>query len=222
LQNEQAGHLSEDAGLERDVRDSVRGLGISRLELLGISVRHGVVHLTGVAESYAQKWMIERAVSQVVGVQDVRDYLEVRPPQSEQRADAHVALAARSALEWHARVPDGIGVDVTDGVLRLYGSVEKFAEREAAEEAVRNLVGVRDVTNEIRVSHDSAPDVASDVESALRRRFGVLCRNMWVIERDGVVSVSGVVPTLELLGEVDRVVRSVAGVVRVDNRLIVG
>ena len=87
---------------------------------------------------------------------------------------------------------------------------------------MRNLVGVRDLSNEIKISNASRPgDVAGDVESAMRRRFGMACRNVWIIERDGLVTVSGVVATLELLGEIERAVQSVTGVRRVENRLLV-
>ena len=215
-------YLTEDPDVEQDVRDALGNLGVPRRGFVGITVDHGVVQLTGFTDSYAQKWLIEREVSQVIGVRDVRDYLEVRPPEPAQRADAHIALAARCALEWDVRVPLGVGVDVTDGVLRLHGAVERFAQRQAAEEAVRNLVGVCDLSNEIRISHASLPaDVAGGVESAIRRRFGMACRTVWIIERDSVVTVSGVVATLELLGEIEGVVRSVPGVLHVDNRLLV-
>jgi osmotically-inducible protein OsmY len=87
---------------------------------------------------------------------------------------------------------------------------------------VRNLVGVRDVSNEIRIATKEMPaDVAGDVESAIRRRFGLVCRHVWIVERDGLVTVSGTVATFELIGEVERVAKSVPGVVRVDNRLLV-
>ena len=219
---ERACYLTGDPDVERDVRDALLSLGISHSGFVGVSVDSGVVRLSGFTESYAQKWLIERVASRVIGVRDVRNYLEVRPPEPAQLADANLAAAARRALEWDARVPAGVSVEVTDGVLRLCGTVERFLEREAAEEAVRNLVGLRDLTNEVRISLPSLPaDVAGDVESALRRRFGMACRNVWIIERHGVVTASGTVATFELLGEIERVIQSVPGVLRLDNRLLV-
>jgi osmotically-inducible protein OsmY len=219
---EQRRYLAEDPDVEKDVRDEVGNLGFSRRGFIGLAVDHGVVELTGFTDSYAQKWEIERAASRVIGVRDVRDYLEVRPAEAGQRADSLIALAARCALEWDARVPPTVEVEVTDGALRLHGTVERFAQRDAAEEAVRNLVGVRDLSTEIKVApSEPAADVAGGVESALRRRFGLLCRHVWLVERDGVVTVSGTVATFELVTEVERVVNSVPGVVRVDNRVLV-
>ena len=55
-----------------------------------ISVRYGVVSLTGLVESYARKCAIDRAVGRIVGVKDLRDYLHVRP--SDVRHHTHVGL----------------------------------------------------------------------------------------------------------------------------------
>lgn len=222
LMETHARELIGDPDVEQDIRDALVNLGISRWSFVEVAVNRGVVRLTGSTDSYSQKLLIERTVGRVIGVRDIRDYMEVRPPEAAQRPDAHIAIAARFALEWDARVPLGVCVEVTDGVLRLYGSVDRFTEREVAEDAVRNLVGVRGVSNEIKISHASQPDdVAGEVEAAMRRRFGIACRNVWIIERNGTVTVSGGVATLELLDEIERVVQSVPGVVRVDNRLLV-
>jgi osmotically-inducible protein OsmY len=107
--------------------------GFARRGFIGLSVDQGVVELAGFTESYAQKWQIERAASRVIGVRDVRDYLEVRSPDTAQRADADIASAARFVLAWSASVPATVDVEVTDGALRLRGVVERFAQREAAE-----------------------------------------------------------------------------------------
>jgi len=220
---EQRRYRTEDSDVEQDVRDELANLGSAGHGFIGLAVDRGVVELTGFTDSYAQKWEIERAASRVIGVRDVRDYLEVRPPEAALRADSDIAAAARCVLEWNARVPATVEVEVTDGAIRLVGVVERFAQREAAEESVRNLVGVRDVANEIKIAHRATPaDVAGDVESAMRRRFGLLCRHVWIVERDGLVTVSGTVATFDLVGEVERVAKSVPGVVRVDNRLLVG
>ena len=47
------------------------------------------------------------------------------------------------------RVPKGIRTKVTGGVLPLRGAAQRFRQREAAEDAVRNLKGLRDIVNEI-------------------------------------------------------------------------
>jgi osmotically-inducible protein OsmY len=188
-------------------------------------VDRGVVHLSGSADSYARKWAIERAVGRVVGVRDVRDHLEVCPSVDHHREDDDIQAAARRALEWDARVPEGIRAAVTDGVLRLHGTVERFSHRDATEESVRNLIGVRDVVNEIKVapvpSSGPADDLAADVEAAIRRRVRVDTACIAIGVDHGVVTLSGAVPAFALLDDIERAVRSIPGVTRINNELLV-
>jgi osmotically-inducible protein OsmY len=188
-----------------------------------ITVHHGVVYLTGLVESYAQKWAIDRAVRRIVGVKDLRDYLHVRPPDAAAPDDRGIARAANRALRWDARVPKGIRAAVTGGVLRLSGAVERFGQREAAEEAVRNLMGVRDIVNEVALLPADRPvDLTRQVEAALRRWFGPASRVISVAAAEGVVTLRGLVPTSALLREIERAVWAIPGITRIDNQLQVG
>jgi osmotically-inducible protein OsmY len=218
--------LTDDREIEQDVRAELEvDQGATGQRFVGVAVDRGVVRLTGSADSYAQKWAIGRAAGRVVGVKEVRDHLDVRPPEDVHREDRQIERAARRALEWDARVPDGVGAEVTDGVLRLHGTVARFPQRDAAEEAVRNLVGVRDVVNEIRVAPvpplAQPADLALGVGAAIRRRFGAGSGYLSIAAADGVVTLSGVVPTFAMLDDIERAVRSIPGVTRIDNRLLV-
>lgn len=212
-----------DHDLQQDVLAELRvGQDVADERFLAVTVEDGVVDLTGFAESHAQKWAIERAASRVVGVRDVRNYLEVRPRQVDQRADRDIEKAANHTLRWDARLPRGIHPEVTNGVLCLRGVVQRFSQWEAAEEAVRNLVGVRDVVNEVKLATAPVPaDLERDVQAAIRRRFGAACRDIWVDVADGVVTLTGVVPTFVMLDDIERVVRSIPGVTRVVDQLLV-
>jgi osmotically-inducible protein OsmY len=218
--------LNGDDETERDVRAELNAEqnGTDPC-LVRVTVDRGVVYLTGSAGSFAQKWAIARAAARVVGVKDLRDHLGVLPPADGYREDHHIREAARRALEWDARVPDGLNATVTDGVLRLNGLVQGLSQRDAAEEAVRNLVGVRDVVNEIKVarvpSRRVPADLAMEVDAVLRRRLGVDGACISVAVEDGVVTLSGAVPLYAMLEDIERAVRSVSGAARIDNQLLV-
>ena len=59
------------------------------------------------------------------------------------------------------------------------------------------------------------------MEAAIRRRFGSNGHRISIAPADGVVTLSGVVPTFAMLEEVEHTVRSVPGVTRIDNQLLV-
>ena len=114
---------------------------------------------------------------------------------------------------------------MTNGALRLHGTVERFAQRDAAEEAIRNLVGVRDVLNEVKVapasSLSAAEDLAADVEESIRRRVGVDSGCIAIGVSNGVVTLSGAVQAFALVADIERAVRSIPGVTRINNELLV-
>ena len=214
---------ARDHEVERDVRAEL-GVAVSLTDhpFVRMTVRDGVVYLTGSAASYAQKWAIERAASRVIGVKDVRDHVAVHPQTADAIADHDIEGAAGAALAWDIRVPAGVRAGVTDGVLRLQGTVDRPWQREAAEDAVRNLLGLRDLVNEIRLA--PAPPRATlepDVVEALRRRFGPHEGAIGISASDGVVTLSGEVSSLAVLDEVLRVVRAIPGVARITDRMLV-
>jgi osmotically-inducible protein OsmY len=213
-------HQKRDPEIHQDVRAELAIQQDEGGRSVEISVHDGVVSLTGLVESYAQKWTIDRAVRRIVGVKDVRDYLHVRPAEAAAPDDPRIAKAANRALRWDARVPKGIRADVTSGVLRLRGAVERFCQREAAEETVRNLTGVRDIVNEIVLLPASPPaDLTLQIEAALRRWLGPASRVISVAVAQGVVTLRGVVPTFAVLHEIERAVWSIPGITRIDNQL---
>ena len=214
-------HFRKDHELEGDIRAELEwDHDIPDPRLVEVRVNDGVVQLTGFAGSFAEKCAIERAVARVVGVKDVRDYLDVPPV--DHHLDRRLESAARCALAWDARVPGGVRAEVTDGVVRLGGSVDHYSQREAAADAIHNLIGVRDVVNEIKVTTVSSPvDLASHVAAAIRRRFGHEAVGIRIATRDGAITLGGAVPRYGMLDDVERTVRAVPGVTRVDNQLLV-
>jgi osmotically-inducible protein OsmY len=132
---------------------------------VGVTVDDGVVTLAGTVGSYAERMAANEAAHRVRGVRDVANELEVRLPDILQRTDTEIARAVRWALEWDVLVPDErIQSSVSNGWVTLEGTVDKPTQREDAERAVRNLAGVRGVTNDITnlgatpgAAHTNAP-----------------------------------------------------------------
>ncbi len=108
---------------------------------IGVTVKGGVVTLVGTVDSYSKKWKAEEIALRVSGVKAVVNQLEVKLPDSDVRTDEDIARAAKQALEWSFDVPDTVKVSVDKGWITLVGEVEWHFEKEAAERAVRNLVG---------------------------------------------------------------------------------
>ena len=119
---------------------------------IGVAVKNGVVTLTGWVDSYLKKWSAEEAAHRVNGVKAVASDIEVRLPNSSERTDADIALAAVRALEWDAGVPsDKVKATVSKGWVTLRGEVEWQYQKLDAEQVIRRLMGIKGVTNLVTV-----------------------------------------------------------------------
>ena len=119
---------------------------------IGVAVKDGIVTLTGRVDSYWEKIAAEEAAARVAGVKAVANELEIRLPFSSERTDEDIARAAVNRLEWTITVPkDRIKVKVSKGWVTLEGEVDWQFQKNAAAEAVRNLVGIKGVINHIVV-----------------------------------------------------------------------
>ncbi|MFC7549542.1 BON domain-containing protein [Plantactinospora sp. GCM10030261] len=214
-----------DAEIQRDVLAELDWEARVQPNEVGVSVRDGVVILTGWVDNYAKKWAAERAVQRLRGVRAVANDIEVRLPGEAERLDPDVALAAIRALEWDSFVPiENLDLTVSNGWVMLRGVVEWGYQKRAAEQAVRRLAGVRGVTNLVTVQPDNRPsarDLERDIRNALVRSMESAAEGIGVaVEGDRVVLTGTARSWLER-AEAERVAWSARGVAGVDDRISV-
>lgn len=188
---------------------------------IGVAVKTGVVTLSGGVDTYLQKHTVERAVRMVSGVRGIAMDLEVRLAPHDKRGDAQVAEAALHSLRWHSLVPDDkVKVAVEDGWVTLTGELDWGYQSASAEQAVRPLIGVRGVSNQIRLKqHVNPAAIRVDIESALTRRAQREARHITVDVDGGVVTLRGEVGSMAEHDAVLGTAHAARGVTRVVDRL---
>ena len=185
-----------------------------------VSVDGAIATLEGVVESLAQKWAVERAVRRVDGVQSVLNDLVVVPPKELAHDDDEIATAVGTVLAWTAGVPGGITVLVVDGTVSLDGTVGYRYQRQAAEDAVRRLVGVKAVDNGIDVATvEAAEELRETIAAAIRRRLGH--DQIHVEFDDGVVTLNGTVHSWLERSSAEDAARLTPGVREVADQILV-
>lgn len=194
-------------------------LGTSQVDVQ-ISGR-GVVTLTGLVKSYAEKVAAERATRRVRGVHAVVNDLDILLPMAHERRDPAIAEAAVRALEWNALVPhDAIDVRVSDGWVRLSGTVDWDYQRTTAADVVKFLTGVKGLTNRITVRpRVLVPDVKARIEAALRRNAEVEAHRITVHLQDSTVTLRGHVQSLAERAAAESAAWAAPGVTTVENEL---
>lgn len=190
---------------------------------IGVSVDNGIVTLRGDVHSYAEKSAAERVALRVYGTKAVANDINIRLISRYERTDTEIAQAAVSALKWNTMVPaDKINLAVSNGRITLTGTVDWQYQRHAAERAVRDLMGVKGVTNNITLKpHVQAGDVQAKIEAAFKRSAEIDARRVNVTASDGTITLTGNVRSWAERQEAERAAWAAPGVRQVEDRIAV-
>ncbi|MEL6890929.1 MAG: BON domain-containing protein [Actinomycetota bacterium] len=209
-------HPSPDARLRDEILRDFRAHPMLDDTRLDVEVDDGVVTVVGTAASIAEKLTAEGVADAVDGVRDVLSRLDVKPSTAPARRDDELATMARSVLAWDALVPEqGIEVDVHDAWLTMRGTVSIASQAEEAARAVRHLVGLRGITNELELAQPPvSPElIRSVIGEVLARRARHRARRVDVIVDDRIVVLRG---TAESAGQRRAIHQAVAHAPGVD------
>jgi osmotically-inducible protein OsmY len=216
--------MKTDLQLQRDVLEELKFEPSIREAEIGVAAKGGVVTLTGIVDSYAEKFSAERTAERVGGVKAVADELKVKLPGSHQRSDTDIAHAAVNALRWDIQVPDDrIKATIEDGWIALEGEVEWQYQKWAAEGAVRNLTGVKGVTNLIAVKPKKASsfEVGQKIKDSMRRHAERDADRITVESKDGLVTLRGTVSSYAERQDAERAAWQAPGVTKVADLIAV-
>lgn len=215
--------MRKDIDIQNDVVAELQWEPGLRDDDIAVGVRDGVVTLGGAASSYGDKMIAERVAARIRGVQAIANDIEVRIPSISTRTDPEIAHAVLDALRWDFAVPEKlITVKVDKGWLTLEGEVEWHYQRDAAERAVRYLIGVKGVTNLIRVPVRPAPnDVKKKITDALHRSAQFDAEHVTVDIVGHRAILHGTVRSYTESRDATRAARNAPGITEVENRLTV-
>jgi osmotically-inducible protein OsmY len=213
--------IHTDEEIQKDVLAELKWDAQVQPNEIGVSVKDGVVTLTGWVDSYLKKWSAEDAAHRVAGVKAVADDIEVNL--FSERTDADIAEAAIRTLQWDASVPaDKIQLTVSKGWVTLKGEVNWNFEKQDAERVVRRLTGVKGVSNLITVKPSITPsELKKRIEDALLRNVKVDANKITVEVQGSKAILKGTVRAWVEKEEAERVAWLAPGVTSVENRITV-
>ena len=214
-----------DEEIQRKVLDELRWDPEVDPTDVGVEVDDGVVTLTGTVDSYPVKHAAERAAHRILGVKAVANDIQIKLPFDKTRTDTDIATAAAHALEWDTQVPfERINLTVRNGWVTLDGEVDWAYQKEVAERAVRNLTGVRGVTNLLHIAAalTAVPEeVRFMIEEALKRNAELDARRIRVEAADGKIILSGRVRSWAEREQAESAAWAAEGVSDVENQITV-
>lgn len=213
--------VRSDADIQQDVLEEMSWEQHINVSDIGVSVKEGVVTLTGLVEDYLMRLAAQNAALRVKGVHAVANDIEVRLHTSAERTDSDLALAALYALKWDAAIQtDRLDVTVSHGYVTLKGEVEWPYQREAAERAIRRLAGIKGVTNWVTLAvHATPSDIKQQIEKALVRNAETDAHHITVEVHGHTATLKGQVRSFAEKLAAERTALSATGIATVNNEI---
>jgi len=216
--------MKADADIRRDMESELKWDPSVDDKRIGVAVSNGVVTLTGDVPHYFARWAAEQTAKRVKGVRAIANDIQIKIPASGTRSDTEIAEAVANALRWNVSL-SGTEIKppvVKDGWVSLSGLVDWGYQRIAAESAVRNLMGVKGVSNDISVKPSiKASDVKQKIEDAFKRHAVLDAKDIQVIVHNASVSLNGHVHTWQEREDATLAAWAAPGVNTVENHLTI-
>jgi osmotically-inducible protein OsmY len=209
--------------LQKDVQNAIKWEPLLNAAEIGVTAKDGVVSLTGVVDSYSKKLEAESAAKNVAGVKAVVEKIEIKISSSWNKTNLDIANEVTTALKSNWMIPqDKVKVKVEDGWITLDGELPWNYQREAAKNAVKNLSGVKGVTDNLKIKSETHDEIEkAKVEKALNLSWSLNSHNINVKVSGTKITLTGAVNSWYQKDEAERIAWNTPGVWSVDDELLV-
>jgi len=215
--------MKNDQQLQQDVMDELKWDPILTASEIGVSVKNGVVTLSGYVNSYSKKIAAENAAKRVKGVSAIAEDINVRLGLDDERTDTEIAEAALDALKWNVNVPDNkIKIKVENGWVMREGDADWQYQKDAAANAVRDIAGVKGISNLIMLSPKADVSVVEkNIRRALQRSADIEANNIDIRTVGNKVIIKGKARSWAERREIERATWSSPGVTEIEDDLLI-
>jgi len=215
--------MKSNVELLTEVQNSIKWEPLLMGAQISVTCKDGVVTLTGAVDNYVKKLEAGKAVMNVPGIKAIADEIVVKFGWWGKKDDAEIATAAAYALKVNWQVPrDKVKVKVKEGWVTLTGALKWNYEREAAQNAMHPLPGIRGITNCIIIKTATDKMVAKcSIEDAISRHASICDEDITVDVMDNTVILTGTVASIYQKSKAAEVAWNTPGVCDVNNNLLV-
>ncbi|HSE39913.1 MAG TPA: BON domain-containing protein [Acidobacteriota bacterium] len=209
--------------IAKKVEQKINSDGKIHIEHLKVLHNNDTIHLEGVAQQFGSKYLAGKIADDQKGVDKVDNQIAVTAAQV---SDDEIRTDLIAAIRKHMRPEpfDSISVKCVGGFVTLYGSVRDLTLIEKAMNEAVWVRGVRGIENKIEATPVSRNDDRLRIEILNRLqakfpRYFVGRPTIVILVSNGRVTLQGNVSTEVEKVQMRNTIRSVVGVLSVDNQL---
>lgn len=213
--------MKHDIEIQKNVMEELKCTPLINVNEIGVIVQNGIVTLTGTADSYPRKVAIEKAVKKVIGVRGIAEDIQVNLTDDHKRTDSELAQIIMNLLEAQNVVPDDhISILVEDSWVTVEGELDWDFQRKLAGNLIENVIGIKGITNNIKLSHKPvSDDIRDTIMAAFLRNATIDASKIDISIEGNKVVLSGKVNTWLEYEEAERSAWSTQGVNIIVNQL---
>ncbi|MDD5686922.1 MAG: BON domain-containing protein [Elusimicrobia bacterium] len=144
-----------DGRIESSAKDSYVFKTYLKDDSISIQSKDGVVTLKGTVKEESHKSLAKETVSDLPGVKKVNNQLVFKGERLAENSDGWIGIKVKTAILFHKNLNVfKTEVDVKDGVVTLKGEASSQAQKELAAEYAKDVIGVKDVKNDMTVANN--------------------------------------------------------------------
>lgn len=213
--------MKTDAEIQKHVIEELKWEPAIHSSEIGVAVKNGVVTLSGTVDTYLEKKTAEKAALKVAGVKGVAEDIEIKLSYHDQKSDAELAQAVVNALKWNVLVPDDkIKIKVENAWVTAEGMVEWAYEQNAVRDAIGSIVGIKGISNLVKVTPRVNPeDVKKKISAAFERSASIDANSIQIENIGNKVILTGKVRSYSEKREAEYAAWNAPGVAAVENNI---
>lgn len=215
--------MKTDEILQQDVTNALKCEPITTNCNISVISNNGEITLIGLVDNATKKAEAENIAMTIAGVRLVINKIDIKLNDWDEKKDIELTAEIVNAFKWNWKtLNDTIKVLVVNGWVNLSGEVEWNFQKEAAKEAVTNLVGVKGVSNNIVIKSKSHFKIDKTTLSlALQNHLGLDSKDIEIEVSDSDITLKGSVDSWYQKEIAGRIAWKTPGVINVHNELVI-
>lgn len=215
--------MKTDEILQQEITNALKGERITTNCNIAVIANNGEITLCALVDNAATKAAAENIALTIAGVRLVINKIDIKLNDWDEKKDKELTAEIVNAFKWNWKtINDTIQVLVVNGWVTLSGEVEWNYQKDAAKEAVINLIGVKGVSNNIVIKSKKKFKIDETIlKLALQNHLGLDSKNIEIDVSDSDIILKGTVDSKYQKEIAGRIAWKTPGVINVHNELVI-